>query len=63
MIKQFFDFYDYYVEVCTENSNKDGQQMMVKDRELFSNNKMLFFVRIHLAIVGANLNMDQYYNV
>ncbi|CAF0745650.1 unnamed protein product [Rotaria sordida] len=28
MIKQFFDFYDYYVEVCTENSNKDGQQMM-----------------------------------
>jgi len=28
MIKQFFDFYDYYAEVCTDNSNKDGQQMM-----------------------------------
>ncbi|CAF4967746.1 unnamed protein product, partial [Rotaria socialis] len=27
MIKQFFDFYDYYIEVCTENSNKDGQPM------------------------------------
>lgn len=27
MIKQFFEFYDYYVEVCTENSNRDGQQM------------------------------------
>lgn len=28
MIKQFFDFYDYYLEVCAENTNKDGQQMM-----------------------------------
>jgi len=28
MIKQFFDFYDYYVDVCTDNSNKDGQQMI-----------------------------------
>jgi len=27
MIKQFSDFYDYYVEICTENLNKDGQQM------------------------------------
>lgn len=27
MIKQFFDFYDYYVEVCAENQNKEGQQM------------------------------------
>ncbi|CAF0922475.1 unnamed protein product [Adineta ricciae] len=27
MIKQFFDFYEYYVEVCTENCNKDGQKM------------------------------------
>ncbi|CAF0970037.1 unnamed protein product [Adineta steineri] len=25
--KQFFDFYDYYVEVCTENMSKDGQPM------------------------------------
>lgn len=31
MIKQFFDFYDYYVDVCTENTNKDGQQMMVNN--------------------------------
>lgn len=27
MIKQFFDFYEYYVDVCTDNSNKDGQHM------------------------------------
>ncbi|CAF0882573.1 unnamed protein product [Adineta steineri] len=27
MIKQFFDFYDYYTEVCIENSSKDGQKM------------------------------------
>ncbi len=32
MIKQFFDFYDYYVDVCTDNSNKDGQQMIVNNR-------------------------------
>ncbi len=30
MIKQFFDFYDYYVDVCTDNTNKDGQQMTVE---------------------------------
>ncbi len=27
--KQFFDFYDYYVEVCTENTSKDGTPMVV----------------------------------
>jgi len=27
MIKQFFDFYDYYADVCTDNANKDGRQM------------------------------------
>ncbi len=27
--KQFFDFYDYYVDVCTENSSKDGTPMTV----------------------------------
>lgn len=32
MIKQFFDFYDYYIDVCTDNSSKDGQQMMVNAR-------------------------------
>ena len=34
MIKQFSDFYDYYVEICTENLNKDGQQMTVKSNRL-----------------------------
>jgi hypothetical protein len=42
MIKQFFDFYDYYVEVCTENSNKDGQQMMVKGLRSILKNNILF---------------------
>lgn len=28
MVRQFSDFYDYYVEVCTENQSKDGQQMV-----------------------------------
>ncbi|CAF1157152.1 unnamed protein product, partial [Didymodactylos carnosus] len=28
MIKQFFDFYDVYVETCTENLNKEGTQMV-----------------------------------
>lgn len=25
--KQFFQFYDYYIEVCTDNSTKDGKPM------------------------------------
>ncbi|CAF1383722.1 unnamed protein product [Adineta steineri] len=25
--EQFFEFYDYYVQVCTENMNKDGETM------------------------------------
>jgi hypothetical protein len=29
MSKQFFDFYDYYKEVCTANIHKDGQSMEV----------------------------------
>ena len=32
MIRQFFVFYEYYVEVCTENMNKDGQQMIVRTK-------------------------------
>jgi hypothetical protein len=28
-MKQFFEFYDYYNDVCTENMSKDGQPMMV----------------------------------
>jgi len=28
MIKQFFDFYDVYVETCTDNLNKDTQPMI-----------------------------------
>jgi hypothetical protein len=29
MIKQFFVFYDHYIEVCTENVSKDGRDMVV----------------------------------
>jgi hypothetical protein len=42
MIKQFFDFYDYYIDVCTENSNKDGQQMMVNNKIIEKKNYYLF---------------------
>jgi len=29
LTKQFFQFYDYYVEICTENITKDGKPMAV----------------------------------
>ena len=41
MIKQFFDFYDYYADVCAENTNKDGQQMTVNDRDVLKKRMMI----------------------
>ena len=57
--KQFFGFYDYYVEVCTENVSKDGTPMMVgrsieKVRRSFYEN-----FRIHLVNVEDNSNILQ----
>ncbi len=62
MMKQFFDFYDYYVDVCTENTNKDGQQMMVNTR-MMKKVYLSHLFRIHLVIVVVYLNMELFYNV
>lgn len=60
--KQFLQFYDYYVEVCTENLGKDDQPMNVGDLQ-FEREEILFSFAFSKDPFGESRGSFQYASI